>query len=73
MITGFERVTLAGKRALLATKDRDLVFYRAVPFSRYRVNLEAIEVVSVPALLEALKRGQAIVSVVCAEIGPMRT
>jgi nucleoside-triphosphatase len=66
--TGFELVTLDGERALLATKDRDAVLARPAPFGRYRVDLEAIEGLGVPALLGALERGQV---VVVDEIGPM--
>jgi nucleoside-triphosphatase len=66
--TGFELVTLTGERTLLATRDRDTVLARPAPFGRYRVDLEAIEAVGVPALLEALERGQVIV---VDEIGPM--
>ena len=65
---GFERVTLAGERALLATRDREVPLARPRPFGRYRVDLEAIEQVGVPALLDALARGQV---VVVDEIGPM--
>jgi nucleoside-triphosphatase len=66
--TGFELITLDGERTLLATKDRDAVLARPAPFGRYRVDLEAIEAVGVPALLGALERGQV---VVVDEIGPM--
>jgi nucleoside-triphosphatase THEP1 len=66
--TGFELVTLAGETALLATKDPDETFDRPVPFGRYRVNLDAIDAVGVPALLDALDQGQV---VVVDEIGPM--
>lgn len=66
--TGFELVTLAGKRALLATTDRQTPMARPAPFGRYRVDLEAIEAVGVPALLGALEQGQV---VVVDEIGPM--
>jgi nucleoside-triphosphatase len=71
---GFELVTLDGKTALLATKDRDptggsgVAFGRPAPFGRYRVNLDAIDVLGVPALLDALGQGQV---VVVDEIGPM--
>ena len=64
--TGFELVTLAGERALLATKDREATLARTVPFGRYRVTMEAIEAVDVPALLDALERGQAAVDAVSA-------
>jgi nucleoside-triphosphatase len=66
--TGFELITLDGKTALLATKDPGMSFDRPAPFGRYRVNLDAIDTVGVPALLDALDRGQVIV---VDEIGPM--
>ena len=48
--------------------DREAALTRPRPFGRYRVDLAAIEEVGVPALLEALARGQV---VVVDEIGPM--
>ena len=66
--TGFELVTLDGKRALLATQDTGVALDRPAPFGRYRVNLDAIDAVGVPALLDALEQGQV---VVVDEIGPM--
>jgi nucleoside-triphosphatase len=59
---------LDGQTAHLAAKDRDVTFGRSAPFGRYRVNLDAIDTVGVPALLNALHRGQVIV---VDEIGPM--
>ena len=61
-------VTLNGKTALLATKDPDVALDRPAPFGRYRVNLDAIDALGVPALLDALDRGLVIV---VDEIGPM--
>jgi nucleoside-triphosphatase len=66
--TGFELVTLEGQRALLATNDPGMALGHPVPFGRYRVDLEAIDAVGVPALLDALQQGQV---VVVDEIGPM--
>jgi nucleoside-triphosphatase len=66
--TGFELVTLDGEAALLATKDQDALLARPTPFGRYRVNLDAIDAVGVPALLHALDHGHV---VVVDEIGPM--
>jgi nucleoside-triphosphatase len=66
--TGFELVTLDGETAPLATRDPDVIFERHVPFGRYRVNLDAIGAVGVPALLRALDEGRVIV---VDEIGPM--
>lgn len=66
--TGFELVTLSREAAPLATRDPGLAFDRPAPFGRYRVNLDAIDALGVPALLDALDRGQVIV---VDEIGPM--
>ncbi len=66
--TGFELVTLDGKRALLATADAGIELGHPVSFGRYRVDLEAIDAVGVPALLDALRQG---LVVVVDEIGPM--
>ena len=66
--SGFELVTLAGETAPLATRDPDVTFHRQAPFGRYRVNLDAIDTLGVPALLAALEKGQV---VVVDEIGPM--
>ena len=66
--TGFELVTLDGKTTPLATKELDVTFDRPAPFGRYRVNLDAIDGLGVPALLDALDKGQVIV---VDEIGPM--
>jgi nucleoside-triphosphatase len=66
--TGFELVTLEGERALLATTDPSAELGRPVSFGRYRVDLEAIDAVGVPALVLALQQGRV---VVVDEIGPM--
>jgi nucleoside-triphosphatase len=66
--TGFELVTLDGKHALLATSDPGMALGHPVPFGRYRVDLEAIDTIGVPALLHALQQG---LVVVVDEIGPM--
>ena len=65
---GFELITLDGERAPLATRDPQVSFARQLAFSRYRVNLDAIEAVGVPTLLQALGRGRV---VLVDEIGPM--
>lgn len=65
---GFELVTLSGERAWLAAQPRMASFAKSVPFGRYRVNLEAVDALGVPVLLEALHRGLVIV---VDEIGPM--
>jgi len=66
--TGFEIVTLDGQRAYLASKVPEITFAHPVPFGSYRVNLDGIDSVAVPALLEALDQGKVIV---VDEIGPM--
>jgi nucleoside-triphosphatase len=66
--TGFELVTLSGEAALLATVDPQVALARPRPFGRYRVDLDAVAAVGVPALLDALALGQV---VVVDEIGPM--
>ena len=66
--TGFELVTLSGETALLATVERKAPLARPRPFGRYQVDLDAVDSVGVPALLDALARGQV---VVVDEIGPM--
>ncbi len=66
--TGFELVTLSGETALLATVDTDVPLGHPVSFGRYRIDLEAIDAVGVPALIDALRQG--LVAVVD-EIGPM--
>ncbi|PJB28491.1 AAA family ATPase [Candidatus Desantisbacteria bacterium CG_4_9_14_3_um_filter_40_11] len=66
--TGFEIVTLEGKTGLLATKSREVVFTDEVPFESYRINLDAMESVAIPALLKALAEKRIIV---IDEIGPM--
>jgi nucleoside-triphosphatase len=65
---GFEIVTLAGETAWLATKDPDRQFDRQARVSSYRVNLDGIDEVAVPAMLDALEAGKL---VVVDEVGPM--
>lgn len=57
--TGFGLVTLDGKTAPMATRDRDITFDRPSPFGHYRVNLDAIDALGVPALLSVLDQGRA--------------
>jgi nucleoside-triphosphatase len=59
--TGFEIVTLDGRVGYLATRDPDIAFAWAASFGRYRVNLEAIDALAVPAIRQAMKRGQVVV------------
>jgi len=65
---GFEIVTLTGQRDYLATTDSAISFARTTPFGRYRVNLEAIDALAVPALRQAAAEDQV---VILDEIGPM--
>lgn len=61
---GFEIVTLTGRRATLAHVD----FKSNRRVGKYGVNLQALDEVAVPALIEAQQAGQL---VVIDEIGPM--
>lgn len=63
--TGFEIVTLDGKRALLAEKNGDP---NAPRIGSYRVNIESIDKFAVPAMAKAAADGKI---VVVDEIGPM--
>jgi nucleoside-triphosphatase len=66
--TGFEIVTLAGETSLLATKDKGINFPRPAPFVGWKVNLDGIDRVAVPALWKAAEAHQLII---LDEIGPM--
>lgn len=63
--TGFEIVTLDGKRVPLAAKDGNPHGPRV---GAYRVNIESIDNYAVPAIVKAAKNGKI---VVIDEIGPM--
>lgn len=65
---GFEIVSLKGQSALLATKDPSINFNDWVFFESYKINLDAINKVAVPALLDAVNSKKL---VVIDEIGPM--
>ena len=65
---GFELVTLSGERAWLAARPYVVSFRNSMPFGKYRVNLEAIDALGVPVLLEALQNR---LLIVVDEIGPM--
>ena len=65
---GFEIVTLDGKQSLLATKEAKVHFEKEQTLGTYKVNLDAIDSVAVPALLKAISTKKiALVD----EIGPM--
>jgi len=65
---GFELVTLDGEVSWLATKKQETHFVHAVRFGAYRVNLDALELVAVPAIARAMAERDV---VVVDEIGPM--
>jgi nucleoside-triphosphatase len=65
---GFEIVTLEGEVTRLATRGGEARPPGEIGFGNYRVNLEAVEQVAVPAMLEALAEQKV---VVIDEIGPM--
>ena len=65
---GFELVTLTGEREWLASKEPGVAFAHQAPFKSYKINLDAINLLGVPALLRALEEGMV---VVVDEIGPM--
>jgi nucleoside-triphosphatase THEP1 len=65
---GFELITLDGQRAWLASNTPQITFARGTSMGRYRVNLDAIEELGVPALLRAFDEGKI---VILDEIGPM--
>lgn len=65
---GFEIVTLDGETAMLATTGVQPVFARQARLANYRVNLEGVDTIAVPALVRAQARGAL---VIVDEIGPM--
>jgi nucleoside-triphosphatase len=65
---GFEIVTFDGARAYLSRKSPQKAFENEILFKSYRVNLDGIEKVAVPALLKARDEGKI---VFIDEIGPM--
>jgi nucleoside-triphosphatase len=66
--TGFEIVTVDGQRASLARRSPEPSFDRERTLGDYKVNLEVIDSVAVPALRRARQEGRI---VVVDEIGPM--
>jgi nucleoside-triphosphatase len=65
---GFEIVTFDGERTYLSLKSPQRAFDREIVFKSYRINLDGIEKVAVPALLKARAEGKI---VIVDEIGPM--
>ena len=65
---GFEIVSLSGESALLATTMLEPHFAREVPFSEYRINLDAVEQTALQALEHACTAKKLIL---IDEIGPM--
>lgn len=65
---GFEIVTFDGERAHLSLKSPQKAFDNEIIFKSYRVNLDGIEKVAVPALMKARDEGKIIF---IDEIGPM--
>ncbi len=66
--TGFEIVTLRGETGLLATTGPDANFAKQVLVGAYRVNIDAIEQIAIPSMLQALEDHKI---VLVDEIGPM--
>ena len=65
---GFELATLTGERDWLASKEPGVAFAHQTPFKSYKINLDAINLLGVPALLRAMEEGKV---VIVDEIGPM--
>lgn len=65
---GFEIVTFDGERTYLSLKSPQRTFDREIVFKSYRIDLDGIEKVAVPALLKARAEGKIIF---IDEIGPM--
>jgi len=66
--TGFEIITLGGQSALLATKNPNTIFTNQIYFGSYKIDLNVVDRVVVPALLEAVDSKKL---VIIDEIGPM--
>jgi nucleoside-triphosphatase len=65
---GFEIVTLSGEVARLAVKSPKPMFSNEATFGHYKVNLDALITIGIPALQNAASMGQI---VIIDEIGPM--
>lgn len=65
---GFEIVTLDGKRECLATKNKSINFAKEQALGDYKVNIDAVDLIAVPAILKAISTGKA---AIIDEIGPM--
>ena len=68
--SGFEVITLDGRRVWLADRSPTPTFKEEVLFGKYRVNLRAIDSFIVPALQRAVAAQKI---VIIDEIGPMET
>ncbi|MBI5930407.1 MAG: AAA family ATPase [Chloroflexi bacterium] len=65
---GFEIVSLEGEVATLATKAVEIRFNNQVMLGNYKVNIDSIDLLAVPAIEKAIENNQI---VVIDEIGPM--
>ncbi len=65
---GFEIITFDGEKDCLALKSAEPCFVNEVPFKSYRINLNGINEIAVPALIKARNEGKIIF---VDEIGPM--
>ena len=66
--SGFEIVTFDGQRGYLALKSAKSCFAHEIAFKSYKVNLDGIDKIAVPALIQARDEGKI---VFIDEIGPM--
>lgn len=66
--TGFEIVTLSGEQMQLAARTSKSTFAHEADFGPFKINLDAIHKVAIPAMQRAAAAGQI---VVIDEIGPM--
>lgn len=65
---GFEIVTLDGEIGTLATQSVDIIFENQVDFEAYKVNIDTVNLLAIPAVEIAAERHQL---VIIDEIGPM--
>lgn len=64
----FEIVTLDGEIGILATRSTETVFENQVDFGVYKVNVDTVNLLAIPAVELAVERNQL---VIIDEIGPM--